>query len=123
MPTAYKATFAALAALAFAVPAVAQSDADYRDSVRCASLHIIAGQVLAQDPDRGASYADLQADKAAKYVDFAQAIRPGLTADTLDADLIAQMDRDVAAITGPNGDVEAFLKDRKALCDKLDTKI
>ncbi len=101
----------------------AADPAEYTMSLKCASMHIIAGQVLGQDAENGERFSNMQAEEASEYIDFAQQLKPGLTEAQLDTELTAQMDKDVAVITAPDADMKGFLAQRVRECETLKTKI
>ena len=121
-----KPIFASLAVTAamLATPSYAADNMDnYNSSLKCVSLHVIAGQVLGQDAEKGKAFADMQADEASDYFGFARSSRPTLSKEQVDADLTAQMDKDYARITAPGADIDAFLGERVPLCKALARKM
>ena len=114
-------TFAAAAAVALAPMSAAHADAqsDYDQSLQCASFHVIAAIVLSEG-DMESPVIQEQAIEGAKYLDYAEKMKP--SADQ-DADLSAQVDKDMAVMLDESADIAKFIGDRASMCDSLKARM
>ena len=110
-------TLAAAAAVAMTPVSVVHADAasDYAQSMECASFHVIAAVILS-DGDSESPVVQEQAMEGAKYLMFAEEVNPTVNQD---ADLEAQVDKDMAAMLAEGADIEKFITDRATMCEGL----
>ena len=109
--------FAAAVAVAATPVSMAQADAasDYTQSMECASFHVIAAVILSEG-DENSPVVQEQAVEGAKYLEFAEKINP---AGNQDADLDAQVTKDMDALMADGTDIEKFIGDRAGMCEGL----
>lgn len=110
-------SLAAAVAVAMTPVSVAHADAasDYSQSMECASFHVIAAVILSEG-DSNSPVVEEQAVEGAKYLEFAEKVNPS---GNQDADLEAQVDKDMAALMADGTDIEKFIGDRAAMCEGL----
>ena len=114
-------TLAAAAAVALTPVSVAHADAasDYKQSLECASFHVIAAVILSEG-DSNSPVIEEQAMEGAAYLMYAEQVNPDADQD---ADLTAQVDQDMATMLSEGADIEKFITDRATMCEGLKSRM